>query len=163
MWRNCVKKCGQVHFFTTFLLLFLVQISRGLQTSTPGVTLPSSYWKWNDYSIRYTQAGNTDDPPIILIHGFGASLDYYRKQYPAFSEAGFCVYGIDLLGFGGSQKVIQPLGGYSANVWAQQVVDFMREVVIPKSGKNFQVVVGGNSIGSRIALEAALEAPDIVR
>lgn len=125
----------------------------------------SQLWNWKGYEIRYTKAGSENGTPIILIHGFGASLDYYRKQIPVFADAGFSVYGIDLLGFGGSQKAIRPLEGYSAKLWAQQVLDFHAEVIATRGGKCPAPgpILVGNSIGSRVALEAALVAPDLVR
>jgi pimeloyl-ACP methyl ester carboxylesterase len=108
------------------------------------------------------QYGDVTKPPVILVHGFGASLDYYRKQIPAFAAAGFSVYGIDLLGFGGSQKALQPFGeGYSATLWARQILDFTRDVVEIKSIQ--RPILAGNSIGSRVALEAARLAPETIR
>ena len=90
--------------------------------------------------------------------GFGASLDYYRKQYDVFSKEGYCVYGLDLLGFGGSEKVVRPRGDtYSARLWAKQVIDFYVDVVKAQSKSRQKLpILGGNSIGSRVALEAAL-------
>lgn len=122
----------------------------------------NQFYTWNGYKIRYTQKGNAEGPPVILVHGFGASLDYYRKQIPVFADAGFAVYAIDLLGFGGSEKAIRPLGeGYSAGLWARLVLDFAKDVVMTKT--TFQPIIAGNSIGSRIALEAARIAPESVR
>lgn len=49
-------------------------------------------------------AGPDDAPPILLIHGFGASVGHFRKNFPALVGAGYRVYAIDLLGFGASDK-----------------------------------------------------------
>jgi len=95
---------------------------------------PVDFYDWKGYKIRYTKSVMDDsNPPIILIHGFGASFEYYRKQIPVFSRAGYSVYAIDLLGFGGSEKVVG--AGYSAELWAQQVLDFVTDVVL-KSNKS---------------------------
>jgi pimeloyl-ACP methyl ester carboxylesterase len=131
--------------------------------AAPIQALPNLIWKWKGYDIRYTKAGKDGDPPIVLIHGFGASLDYYRKQIPVFAAAGYSVYAIDLLGFGGSEKALCPEGiGYSADLWSRQVLDFCAEVLGPAKGTK-KPILAGNSIGSRICLEAALNAPDDVR
>ena len=110
--------------------------------------------------MRYTKMGKKTDPAIILVHGFGASYDYYRNQIPTFAANGFQVYAIDLLGFGGSEKVVA--AGYSVELWAQQIIDFSRDVVA-KENSNQGIILAGNSIGSRISLETALIAPDLVR
>jgi len=124
---------------------------------------PSLFYNWKGYNIRYTKSGKEENPPIILIHGFGASLDYYRKQIPIFAAANYSVFAIDLLGFGGSEKVIRPFdeNGYSSKLWAQQVLDFYTDIVSRNNGK--KPILAGNSIGSRVALEAALMEPKIVR
>jgi pimeloyl-ACP methyl ester carboxylesterase len=51
-----------------------------------------------------TQPGPADGQPIMLIHGFGASVGHWRNNVPAMVERGYRTYAIDLLGFGGSDK-----------------------------------------------------------
>jgi|LauGreSBDMM110SN_4_FD.fasta_scaffold61546_1 pimeloyl-ACP methyl ester carboxylesterase len=153
------------------LILFVVIVLLTTEATSPAPTrFKSLLYNWKGYNIRYCQKGPEDGQPLILIHGFGASLDYYRKQIPAFAENGYSVYAIDLLGFGGSEKAIKPLGkGYSASLWANQILDFYNDVVVSKANQNAnqknkqKVILAGNSIGSRIALEAALLAPDSIR
>lgn len=36
-------------------------------------------WQWKDYSITYTVQGT--GPPILLVHGFGASIGHWRRYY----------------------------------------------------------------------------------
>ena len=152
---------------------------RTTTASTPTLSItsfPEYYYAWKgQYKIRYTttcggkEKGNK--PPILLIHGFGASLDYYREQIPVFAENGYDVYAIDLLGFGKSDKIVNPFGqGYSAKLWAGLVLDFIDEIIQTNlsvnslsSSNDTRPVVAGNSIGSRIALEAALLAGDKIR
>ncbi|CAM9881639.1 unnamed protein product, partial [Hapterophycus canaliculatus] len=35
---------------------------------------------------------------MLLIHGFGASVGHYRKNFPVFVSEGYRVYAVDLLG-----------------------------------------------------------------
>ena len=49
-------------------------------------------------------AGPADGEPLLLVHGFGASVGHWRKNMPAFAAKGYRTYAIDLLGFGGSDK-----------------------------------------------------------
>ena len=34
-------------------------------------------WKWRGYSIFYTVQGS--GPPVLLVHGFGASIGHWRR------------------------------------------------------------------------------------
>ena len=42
--------------------------------------------------------------PLALIHGFGASIGYWRKNIPALAATGYQVFALDLLRFGASSK-----------------------------------------------------------
>lgn len=112
------------------------------------VTTRVEFWTWRGYPIRYQCAGS-GGPALILIHGFGASSDHWRKNLPNLGQT-HRVFAIDLLGYGRSAK---PLPGgevaYTFETWGQLVVDFCREVV---AGPAFFV---GNSIGCIAALQAA--------
>lgn len=90
------------------------------------------------------------------MHGFGASWGHWRQNIPVLAEN--CrVYAIDLIGFGGSAK---PTPGekisYTFETWGQQLADFCREVV------GSPVYLIGNSIGCIVAMQAAVDHPDIV-
>jgi pimeloyl-ACP methyl ester carboxylesterase len=117
--------------------------------------IPTHLWQWQGFSICY-QAQGAQGPPVILIHGFGASLGHWRKNISVLSTT--CrVYALDLIGFGGSDK---PSPGvqisYTFETWGQQIADFCREVV----GEPAFLV--GNSIGCIVAMQAAAIAPDHV-
>ena len=62
--------------------------------------------------IRYTVAG--EGQPLLLIHGFGASIGHWKKNIPVLAEAGYRVFALDLLGFGASDKA--PLD-YTLELW----------------------------------------------
>lgn len=64
-------------------------------------------------------------PPVLLIHGFGASAYHWRYTIPELAKT-HRVYAIDLLGFGWSDK---PLVEYSKyEVWPEQLAAFVKEV-----------------------------------
>lgn len=110
-------------------------------------------WEWHGLPIYYQQAGTTG-PALLLIHGFGASCDHWRKNIPALAQD-HRVFALDLLGFGKSAKPApgEPLP-YNFETWGQQVVDFVQEVV------KEPVFLVGNSIGGVVALQAATLTPD---
>jgi pimeloyl-ACP methyl ester carboxylesterase len=113
-------------------------------------------WIWRGYPIAYQQQGS-NGPVVICIHGFGASLYHWRKNLPVLGQT--CrVYAIDLIGFGRSAKPTPKTDlDFTFETWAQQVLDFCREVV----GEAAFLV--GNSIGGVVALQAAVDAPQWVR
>jgi len=120
------------------------------------VTVADCTWPWQGLPIRYQKAGTTG-APMLLIHGFGASSDHWRKNIPVLAETNR-VYAIDLIGFG---KSVKPYPGdpvtYTFETWGQLIIDFCRDII----GESAFFV--GNSIGCVVALQAAVMAPDQAR
>ncbi len=111
-------------------------------------------WLWRGWNIRYTFASNPQSQvPVILLHGFGASIGHWRQNIPALAKY-YNVYALDLLGFGASAKPDVP---YSVELWVEQVYEFWRTFV------NEPVVLVGNSIGSVTCLAVAEAHPEMVR
>lgn len=118
-------------------------------------------WQWQGFPIHYQQAGEQGDA-IVLVHGFGASSDHWRKNIPVLAEH-HRVYALDLIGFGRSAK---PAPGelkpgeqvpYLFETWGQQIADFIQDVV------KEPVFLVGNSIGCVAALQAAVNVPSQVQ
>jgi pimeloyl-ACP methyl ester carboxylesterase len=107
-------------------------------------------WDWQGHSIQYTVMGTGQ--PLVLIHGFGASIGHWRKNLPVLAQAGYQVYAIDLLGFGGSAK---PALNYTVELWVELIRDFW--------AANIQrpTVFIGNSIGGLLCLMVLAEHPEI--
>ncbi len=114
--------------------------------------IPGQYWTWRGEQIYYVQAGGAhpERPPLLLIHGFGASTDHWRKNISELSQE-FQVYAIDLLGFGRAAK---PAWNYTAQLWEDQLHDFITEVI----GRPSALV--GNSLGGYAALCVAANHPE---
>jgi pimeloyl-ACP methyl ester carboxylesterase len=110
---------------------------------------------WHGHRINYRAEGPSGGPPVLLIHGFGASCMHWRKQYPDLVEAGNRVYAIDLLGFGSSDKPNLGIGGFTLELWRDVCVDFVHEVVM--SNTDLKLALVGNSIGSLVAMLTAIE------
>lgn len=110
-------------------------------------------WSWKGHKINYVDVGAdaaNRKPPLLLIHGFGASSYHWRFNIPILARK-YHVFAIDLLGFGLSDK---PIIDYTADVWRDQVLDFIAEVVHPSTDK-LECVVAGNSLGGYAALFAS--------
>jgi len=131
-------------------------------------------WVWRGWQTRYTYlrpalgqnqgaiafpdsadkpiTSATSSTPIILLHGFGASIGHWRQNLAPLAE-NHTVYALDLLGFGASQKAP---ANYDVSLWVDQVYDFWLTFI------KEPVVLAGNSIGSLICLAAAAAHPDMV-
>ncbi|XP_072964159.1 pheophytinase, chloroplastic [Typha angustifolia] len=106
-----------------------------------------NFWTWKGHKIHYVEQGS--GPPVVLIHGFGASAFHWRYNIPELAR-NYKVYAVDLLGFGWSEKALIE---YDASVWMEQVSDFLREIV-----KEPAILVG-NSLGGFTALLTATQLP----
>ena len=107
-------------------------------------------WHWQGHKIRYTVAGT--GKPLLLIHGFGASIGHWQKNIPVLAEAGYRVFALDLLGFGASDKA--PVE-YTLELWQSQIKDFWSEHI------NEPTVFIGNSIGALLSLMLVTNYPEI--
>lgn len=107
-------------------------------------------WNWKGYQIQYTVMG--EGCPLVLVHGFGASIGHWRKNIPVLAAGGYRVFGIDLLGFGGSDK---PPLDYTMELWEELLKDFWTAHI-----KEPAVFVG-NSIGALLSLMVMANHPEV--
>jgi pimeloyl-ACP methyl ester carboxylesterase len=112
--------------------------------------LEKQTWQWRNYTIQYIATGS--GKPLVLIHGFGASIGHWRNNIPAFANAGYRVFALDLLGFGNSEK---PPIDYSLDLWQALLKDFWTDHIQQPT------VWIGNSIGALLALMMAADYPEI--
>jgi pimeloyl-ACP methyl ester carboxylesterase len=111
--------------------------------------LDKQTWTWRNHTIAYTVMG--EGQPLVLIHGFGASIGHWRKNIPILAEAGYKVYALDLLGFGDSD---QPLLDYTLDLWQDLLQDFWAELI------QTPTVFVGNSIGGLLTLMMLADYPE---
>jgi pimeloyl-ACP methyl ester carboxylesterase len=119
-------------------------------------------WVWRGWQTRYSylrakhradfSLGSKTTPPIIFIHGFGASIEHWRNNLPVIAQ-NHTVYALDLLGFGASRKADVD---YSAALWTEQVHDFWQTFI------GVPVILVGNSIGSLVCLNTTAVYPEMV-
>lgn len=109
-------------------------------------------WVWQGHHIKYTVVGTGQ--PLVLVHGFGASIGHWRKNIPVLAAGGYQVFAIDLLGFGGSDK---PPLDYSLELWQALLKDFWTEKI------HQPAVFIGNSIGALLCLMMAADDPELTK
>jgi pimeloyl-ACP methyl ester carboxylesterase len=111
-------------------------------------------WHWRGHACHWRRLGGLHQPPLVLLHGFGAGSGHWRRNAAVLADAGWCVYGLDLLGFGASSQVPLRLDN---RLWARQLEAFLREVV------QRPAVLVGHSLGGLVALTCGVFFPQAVR
>ncbi len=102
--------------------------------------------------LRYIETGT--GPPVVLLHGLGASMYAWRKNLQPIAAAGFRVVAFDNRGFGESDK---PATGYDNAAYADLLCAFLDSLRISEA------VLVGHSMGGAIAAEVAIRYPHRVR
>ena len=111
-----------------------------------------SFFTFEDKKIYYEESGNGN--PLLFLHGNTASSKMFveiSKKY----TSDFRVIFIDFLGHGKSERLYE----FPEDLWffeAQQVIAFLRF----KQYENVNII--GTSGGAIVALNVALEAPELV-
>jgi 2-hydroxy-6-oxonona-2,4-dienedioate hydrolase len=101
-------------------------------------------------SIHFFEAGQ--GPAVILLHGLGANAGMWVANIGALSEHNH-VIALDQIGFGHSDK---PLIDYRIATFVDFLYGFMQAQKIAKA------TLVGNSLGGWIALDFALQHPEMV-
>lgn len=95
-----------------------------------------------------------EGPPVLLVHGLGASKLSMLSTLAALAPAGHRAIALDLPGFGDSAKPLP--AGYSPQWFARTLVSAMDALGLDRAD------VVGNSLGGRVALELGLAHRDRV-
>lgn len=104
--------------------------------------------------VHYQEAGRSEAPPMILIHGFASSNLVWSKVLLELADAGFRVIAPDLLGYGYSGK--PRTLDYTIGSQAGMVVSLLNQLGIERA------VVVGSSYGGAVAATIALDNPALV-
>lgn len=104
--------------------------------------------------VHYQEFADAAKPPIILIHGYTASVYVWKMAAPMLANAGFRVIAVDLLGFGYSEK--PSWFDYSIQSQARMISRFMNRLGIGRA------IIVGNSYGGAVALNLTLDYPEAV-
>ena len=112
-----------------------------------------SYFNFNNHRVYYTEVDT--GTPLLLLHGNTASSNMFAEIAERYGKD-FKVILIDFLVHGKSDR----LNEFPADLWfneAEQVIAFLREKQYTK------VNIIGSSGGALVAINVALEAPELVK
>lgn len=104
--------------------------------------------------IAVYEVGPPDGPPVVAVHGLGASKVSLLPAVAGLAAAGHRVLAPDLPGFGASDPAAA--ARYTHEAFAESV-----RATLDAGGLDRAVVVG-NSLGGRVAVELALQTPERV-
>jgi pimeloyl-ACP methyl ester carboxylesterase len=83
-------------------------------------------YRWRGFDVAYTEAGDPDDPELVLLHGVNAAGSSHEFRYVIDDLAeDFHVLAPDLPGFGHCDR---PPLMYSASLYETFVGDFLRDL-----------------------------------
>ncbi|KXF54828.1 alpha/beta hydrolase [Rhodococcus sp. SC4] len=102
---------------------------------------------------RIRDEGKPTDPPVLLLHGIGRSLEDWSLQFSRLSES-HRVISLDLPGSGFSARAAAPT---TLEVLAQGVLDTLDAI-----GERRPVHVVGNSLGGAVAMQLSVLEPERV-
>jgi 4,5:9,10-diseco-3-hydroxy-5,9,17-trioxoandrosta-1(10),2-diene-4-oate hydrolase len=112
------------------------------------MALNNKYMNVDSYRIRFQEKG--EGFPLLLMHGLGASLEWWQYNVNSLSRK-YRVITLDFLGFGYSSRQINE---YSLSYASKFLISFLDTLEIDKA------FLLGNSMGGLISLSVALEYPE---
>ena len=109
------------------------------------VNLRDRFIAVGDIRTRYWELGN--GPPILLIHGLGASVETWQPTVPALATD-HRVFALDLVGFGYTDK---PYVDYTPDYLTRFILNFMDALELTSP------TIVGHSLGGSFALRMAID------
>jgi pimeloyl-ACP methyl ester carboxylesterase len=106
----------------------------------------------DDVTLRVVECGNENDPPLMLVHGWGCSAYAFHKNIRGLAAGGFRVIVPDLKGHGLSSKPTSATS-YSTSAMVGHLVKLADAIGIGR------FAIAGHSMGAAIALRFAIANP----
>jgi poly(3-hydroxyoctanoate) depolymerase len=120
-----------------------------MRTMTPKVKQESGFIETAGQRVRYRVRG--DGPPLLMINGLGAPLEFLRPLEPKLGD--FCIVTVDAPGAGRSST---PEGPFGMDRFAEVMEDVLDHLGMDA------ISVLGLSFGGQIAQELARRSPGLV-
>jgi pimeloyl-ACP methyl ester carboxylesterase len=107
-------------------------------------------------TLRVLEAGPASGSVVLLVHGWGVTAYLWRHNILPLAAAGYRVYAIDLPGHGLSDAPSEP-GSYTVQRFTRSVLELLDALGVRRAA------VCAQSMGGKIAVQAALDAPARIR
>lgn len=119
------------------------------------LALPETAKKYrlpNVPEITYVEQNRDAAPTVVMIHGLGSYLKFWRYQVDEVAKAGYHVIALDMLGYGKSDK--PATFPYTMEAMSQVVHELVK-------AKGLQhPILMGHSMGGQTALSYAIQFPE---
>ena len=138
-----------------------------MTTTRRGTTEPWTHGKTiaNGVRLHYVEAGDPDDPLVLLLHGFPEFWYAWRHQLPALAEAGYHVIAPDLRGYNTSEKP-PGVGAYRLTRLVDDVISLISEFTERAGSEGSDEaqlpLLVGHDWGGAIAWEVAIRHPEAI-
>jgi pimeloyl-ACP methyl ester carboxylesterase len=136
------------------LLLLVNTVVTDRETKPAEASHGSKIIELPDGDLNYVEAGDRDDPAIVLLHGYACSLRWWDRVAPELANRGLRVIRFDLLGHGGSEM---PRDGYGMDNQAHLIAEALEKLRVRRA------VVVGHSMGGTVASALVEQEPRLVR
>lgn len=106
--------------------------------------------------LRIAESGAPDANPIVMLHGWGASLYAFRHAMSILPPRGFRVIAVDMRGYGLSDHP-REAHAFTLDAYMSDLISLLDALRLTN------VVLAGHSMGGAVALHLALRDPGRVR
>lgn len=103
-------------------------------------------------TVRVLEAGPANGPAVLLVHGWAVSAYLWRHNILPLAAAGYRVLAVDLPGHGLSDAP-SAAGSYSLERMARYVIETLDACGVERAA------VAGQSMGGKVVVRAAMDAP----
>jgi pimeloyl-ACP methyl ester carboxylesterase len=133
----------------------ILTFARERQTAEQAAPASGRFVSAGDIRLYVEEDGPDSGLPVVLIHGFGAWSETWKKTASVLAAHGFHTIALDVPPFGFSEKITD--GAFSRQAQAQRIIKVLDTLQLK------QVILVGHSVGGRPTVEAALLAPHRIR
>jgi pimeloyl-ACP methyl ester carboxylesterase len=153
MRSRCTKKQVALALFALLAVALAFNILAVQKESEPASADVGRILHLPGPDLQVREDGHRDDPPIVLLHCFTCSIEWWDRVAPALARKHRLIR-LDLIGHGGSEK---PESGYTMEEQARQVALALRRLDVSSS------IVAGQSMGVSVATALAERDPELVK
>lgn len=123
--------------------------------AVPSSRVRRRWVKAKTHTLHTLIVGDERAPPIVVLHGHSMSAAFYYRNFDDLVSLGFCVYAVDLLGWGRSDRPV--FTGTTAEESLDWYLGSLRACF--RSLKLRKFVLCGHSLGGYLSLEYAKRYP----